>query len=47
MEPEGSLPCSQKPFTGLYPEPDKSKPYHLILWLWTLVYVCVTVNCKV
>jgi hypothetical protein len=26
MEPEGSLPCSQKPATGLYPEPDESSP---------------------
>jgi hypothetical protein len=24
MEPEGSLPCSQKPSTGPYHEPDKS-----------------------
>jgi hypothetical protein len=28
MEPEGSLPCSQKPSTGPYPEPDESRPYH-------------------
>jgi hypothetical protein len=31
MEPEGSLPCSQEPSTGLYPEPDQSSPYHTIL----------------
>jgi hypothetical protein len=33
MEPEGSLPCSQGPFTGLDPEPDQSNPYHPILSL--------------
>jgi hypothetical protein len=26
MEPEGSIPCSQKPSTGPYPE-----PYHLFI----------------
>jgi hypothetical protein len=29
MEPEGSLPCSQEPSTGPYPEPDQSTPYFL------------------
>jgi hypothetical protein len=24
MEPEGSLPCSQEPAIGPYPEPDES-----------------------
>jgi hypothetical protein len=28
MELRSSLPCSQEPFTGPYPEPDKSSPYH-------------------
>jgi hypothetical protein len=31
MEPEGWLPCSQEPATGLYAEPDESSPYHTIL----------------
>jgi hypothetical protein len=33
MEVESSLPCSQEPFTGPYPEPDQSSPYHFILYL--------------
>jgi len=27
MEPEGSLPCSQKPATSPYPEPDESSTH--------------------
>jgi hypothetical protein len=30
---EGSLPCSQQPSTGPYPEPDQFSPYHPILSL--------------
>jgi hypothetical protein len=33
MEPEGSLPCSQEPASGPYPEPNDSSPYHSILFL--------------
>jgi hypothetical protein len=33
MEPEGSLPCSQEPSTGPYPEPNQSNPYNPILSL--------------
>jgi hypothetical protein len=31
MEPEDSLPCSQKPPTDPDPDPDEFNPYHLIL----------------
>jgi hypothetical protein len=31
MEPEGSLPPSQEPSTGLYSEPERSNPHHPIL----------------
>jgi hypothetical protein len=31
MEPEDSVPWSQEPSIGPYPEPDQSNPYHLIL----------------
>jgi hypothetical protein len=33
MEPEGSLPPSQEPSIGPYPKPDRSNPYHPILYL--------------
>jgi hypothetical protein len=32
-EPEGSLPRSQEPSTGPYPEPVQSSPCHYILFL--------------
>jgi hypothetical protein len=31
MEPEDSLPCSQEPSTGPYPEQKQSSAYHPIL----------------
>jgi hypothetical protein len=31
MDHEGSLPCSQEPSSGRYPEPDQSSPYYAIL----------------
>jgi hypothetical protein len=36
MKPNISLPCSQEPFTGPYPEPDESIPYNLIVFLKVL-----------
>jgi hypothetical protein len=42
MEPEGSLPCSQEPSPGPYPEPDRSSPYHPILSLLRSVLLLST-----
>jgi hypothetical protein len=36
MELEVSLPCSQEPAPGPYPEPDQSIPYHAIPFLLDL-----------
>jgi len=33
MTPEGSLPCSQKPTTGLRPQPDNYNHGHLLYFL--------------
>jgi hypothetical protein len=45
MEPEGSLPCSQEPFTGLCPDSDQSNPYHPILSLLRLILLLSTHLC--
>jgi hypothetical protein len=36
MEPEVSLPYSQKPVTGPYPEPDKSSPQSPLPIAWVV-----------
>jgi hypothetical protein len=33
MKPEGSLPCSQEPYTGPSPNPDEANPYHPTVFL--------------
>jgi hypothetical protein len=50
MEPGGSLPCSQEPSTGPYPEPDQSNPYHPTLSLINIpanfkrnAFICVLI----
>jgi hypothetical protein len=42
MESEGSLPCSQEPSTGPYPEPDQSSPYHPDLSLLRTILIFPT-----
>jgi hypothetical protein len=42
MEPQGSLPCSQEPSTGQYPEPYQSTPYHPILISLTSILMLST-----
>jgi hypothetical protein len=34
MEPESSLPCSQEPATGPYPNLDQNKPHSSTLFPW-------------
>jgi hypothetical protein len=41
MEPEGSLPCSQKPSTGSYRKSYKSGPHIPNLLLYPLIYAQV------
>jgi len=33
MEPEGSLPCSQDPASGPFPQPDEYSPHPTILFV--------------
>jgi hypothetical protein len=42
MEPGGSIPCSQEPSTGTYPEPYQSNPLHPILSLSRYIWILST-----
>jgi hypothetical protein len=42
MEAEGSIPCSQVPSIGLYPQPDQSNPCHPILSLLRTISILPT-----
>jgi hypothetical protein len=44
MKPEGSLPCSQEPSIGSYPEPDQSNPHHPILTFTLRNQTCPTLQ---
>jgi hypothetical protein len=46
MEPEGSLPPSQEPSTGPYPEPDRSNPHHPILSVYSVLYSEIALSGK-
>jgi hypothetical protein len=39
MEPDGSLPCSQEPAIGPYPDPDVSIPHFPTLFPWDPFYI--------
>jgi hypothetical protein len=48
METEVSLPCSQEPSTGPFPEPHKSSPYQSILFQISILilstHICLSLH---